>query len=119
MLTSLLTLASMRIPQLAPVWALGQTRARLAQFELLRAVLLAALTTVVAIPVGLVLTWSLLAVVNVEAFGWRLPMFLFPSQWLVLGSLTLLAAVLAALWPAQKLARTPPGDLLKVFANER
>lgn len=119
MLTSLLTLASMRIPQLAPVWALGQTRARLAQFELLRAVLLAALTTVVAIPVGLVLAWSLLAVVNVEAFGWRLPMFLFPSQWLVLGGLTLLAAVLAALWPAQKLARTPPGDLLKVFANER
>jgi putative ABC transport system permease protein len=119
MLTSLLTLASMRIPQLAPVWALGQTRARLAQFELLRAVLLAGLTTVVAIPVGLVLAWSLLAVVNVEAFGWRLPMFLFPSQWLVLGGLTLLAAVLAALWPAQKLARTPPGDLLKVFANER
>jgi putative ABC transport system permease protein len=119
MLTSLLTLATMRLPQLAPVWALGLTRARLARLELLRAALLAALTAIAALPVGLALAWSLLAVVNVEAFGWRLPMFLFPGQWVVLGVLALAAALLAALWPVHKLATTPPGDLLKVFANER
>jgi putative ABC transport system permease protein len=28
------------------------------------------------------------------------------------------AAGVAALWPALRLARTPPADLLKVFANE-
>lgn len=119
MLTSLLTLAAMRLPQLAPVWALGLTRARLARLELLRAALLAVLTAIAALPVGLALAWCLLAVVNVEAFGWRLPMFLFPSQWVVLGGLALAAALLAALWPVRKLATTPPGDLLKVFANER
>ncbi len=119
MLTAFLTLATMRLPQVAPVWALGLTRARLAGFELLRAGLLAALTAVVALPVGLALAWALLAVVNVEAFGWRLPMFLFPAQWGVLAALALLAALLAALWPVSRLARTPPSDLLKVFANER
>lgn len=119
MLTSLLTLASIRQPQLAPAWALGMTRAHLAGLELLRALLLAALTTLAAIPVGLLLAWVLLAVVNVEAFGWRLPMFLFPLDWLKLGVLSLVAAVLAALWPARRLARMPPADLLKVFANER
>lgn len=119
MLTSLLTLATMRLPQLAPVWALGLTRARLARLELLRAALLAALTAIAALPVGLALAWALLAVVNVEAFGWRLPMFLFPGQWALLGALALAAALLAALWPVRKLATTPPGDLLKVFANER
>jgi len=119
MLSSLLTLATMRLPQLAPVWALGLTRARLARLELLRAALLAALTAIAALPVGLALAWSLLAVVNVEAFGWRLPMILFPGQWVVLGALALAAALLAALWPVHKLATTPPGDLLKVFANER
>ena len=119
MLMSLLTLAGMRLPQLAPVWALGLTRRQLALLELGRAAMLAILTTIIAIPVGLVLAWCLLAVVNVEAFGWRLPMFLFPAQWLVLGGLALLAAVLAALLPARKLAKTLPGELLKVFANER
>ncbi|WP_375227800.1 FtsX-like permease family protein [Roseobacter sp. S98] len=118
-LISLLTLAAMRLPQLAPVWALGMTRRRLAGLELVRAVSLAALTGVLAVPLGLLLAWVLLAVVNVEAFGWRLPMFLFPGDMLRLGALTLCAAFLAALWPALKLARIPPQMLLKVFTNER
>ena len=118
-LTSLLTLASVRQPQLAPVWALGLTRMRLARIEVIRALILAAITVIAAIPVGLLLAWLLLAVINVEAFGWRLPMHVFPGDWLRLGALSLLAAVLAALWPARRLARTPPADLLKVFANER
>ncbi|MGC9368412.1 MAG: FtsX-like permease family protein [Paracoccaceae bacterium] len=119
MLTSLLTLAGMRLPQLAPVWALGLTRAHLARLELIRALLLAALTMVLALPVGLMLAWALLAVVNVAAFGWRLPMHVFPADWLRLGALALLAGGLAALWPALRLARLAPSELLKVFAHER
>jgi putative ABC transport system permease protein len=117
-LMSLLTLAAMRVPQLAPAWALGLTRASLGRLELLRAVVLAALTLLVALPLGLALAWMLLAVINVEAFGWRLPMFLFPGDYAALGGFALLAALLAALWPAWRLARTPPSELLKVFANE-
>ncbi|MDW3181660.1 FtsX-like permease family protein [Roseobacter sp.] len=115
----LLTLASLRLPQLAPVWALGLTRRHLATLELARALCLAVVTGVLAVPLGLALAWVLLAVVNVEAFGWRLPMFLFPLDYLKLGGLTLLAAFLAALWPAVRLARTPPDHLLRVFSNER
>lgn len=118
-LISLLTLATMRLPQLAPVWALGLTRRYLARLELLRALCLAGLTSVLALPLGLLLAWVLLAVVNVEAFGWRLPMFLFPKEYAALGALTAIAAFLAALWPAVRLARTPPQALLKVFSNER
>lgn len=119
MLMSLLTLAAMRLPQLAPVWALGLTRRRLAGLDLLRAVVLAALTGVLALPLGLALAWALLAVVNVEAFGWRLPMYLFPLDYLRLGGLALLAAALAALWPAWRLSRMPPAQLLGVFRHER
>jgi putative ABC transport system permease protein len=118
-LMSLLTLAAMRLPQLAPVWALGLARRRLAMLDLLRAVMLAALTGALALPLGLALAWALLAVVNVEAFGWRLPMYLFPLDYLRLGGLALLAACLAALWPAIQLSRTPPARLLGVFSNER
>lgn len=118
-LMSLLTLATMRVPQLAPAWAMGMTRRRIGQLELLRAVLLAMLTAVIALPLGLGLAWALLAVVNVAAFGWKLPMYLFPLDYARLGGFALLAAALAALWPARRLARTPPADLLKVFSNER
>ena len=118
-LMSLLTLASMRVPQLAPAWAMGMTRRQIGRLELLRAVMLALLTAVVALPLGLALAWALLAVVNVAAFGWKLPMYLFPLDYARMGLLALLAAALAALWPARRLARTPPADLLKVFSNER
>ena len=118
-LTSLLTLAAIRVPQLAPAWSMGFTRAALGRLELLRAVVLALLTMVFAVPLGLMLAWVLLAVVNVEAFGWRLPMFTFPLDYAKLAVFGVLAAALAALWPARRLARTPPADLLKVFSNER
>jgi len=118
-LMSLLTLAAMRLPQLAPVWALGMTRTSLGWFEMLRALMLALLTTLLAIPLGLALAWVLLSVVNVEAFGWRLPMFFFPLSYLQLTLFALGAAVLAALWPARHLARRPPSALLAVFIHER
>jgi putative ABC transport system permease protein len=118
-LMSLLTLAAMRLPQLAPVWALGLTRQRLAALDLLRAVVLALLTGALALPLGLALAWARLAVVNVEAFGWQLPMYLFPADYLRLGLLALLAAALAALWPAWRLSRIPPAHLLGVFRHER
>jgi putative ABC transport system permease protein len=119
MLMSLLTLAGLRVPQLAPVWALGLTRRALGQIELLRACLLAGLTMILALPLGLALAWVLLAIVNVEAFGWRLPMYLFPLDYARLAILALGAAFVAALWPALRLARTPPAALLKVFSHER
>ncbi|MBB95872.1 MAG: ABC transporter permease [Rhodobacteraceae bacterium] len=118
-LTSLLTLWTMRLPQLAPAWALGLTRAHLARLDILRAVALAALTAVLAVPLGLVLAWVLLSVINVEAFGWRLPMYVFPLDWLRLFALALLAAALAALIPALRLRRLPPAELVKIFANVR
>jgi putative ABC transport system permease protein len=119
LLISLLTLATMRLPQLAPVWALGLTRKKLAMIEMIRALALAIFTGLAALPLGLALAWVLLAIVNVEAFGWKLPMYMFPLDYLRLGILTIVAAALAATWPAIRLSRTPPDELLKVFSNER
>lgn len=116
---SLLKLSNMGLPQVAPVWAMGLTRRRLAWLELLRTLALAAMVCVLGLPLGVALAWVLLAVVNVEAFGWRLPMPLFPGDWLRLAGLSLLAAVLAAALPVRRLARIAPGELLKVFAHER
>jgi putative ABC transport system permease protein len=119
MFASLLTLSGIRLPQLAPVWAMGLRRRDLALLEIVRTMALWCATFVAAIPVGLALAWVLLAIVNVEAFGWRLPMMVFPGDWLRLGAVAFVAAVLSVLLPVKRLASVNPADLLRVFANER
>lgn len=119
MLTSFLSQWNRRLPQLAPVWAMGVTRRQLAQFELLRSLSFAVLTFLLALPLGLFLAWVLLNIINLEAFGWRLPMFLFPSDWGRLFLLTGVAAALAALVPVVRLLRLSPATLLGVFAGDR
>ncbi len=85
LLTSLLTLSNSRLPQLAPLWAIGITRRRLAAIELLKTMSVALITALFALPLGLLVAWCLIAVVNVKAFGWRLPFHVFPPQllWLL------------------------------------
>ncbi|HVX76652.1 MAG TPA: ABC transporter permease [Bradyrhizobium sp.] len=119
LLTSLLTLGNTRLPQLAPLWAIGVTRQRLAWIELLKTMSVALITTLLALPLGLVVAWCLIAVVNVKAFGWRLPFAVFPLQLIELVGVAMLASLLAAILPALKLARMQPAQLVKVFANER
>jgi len=119
LLTALLSLASARLMQVAPLWAMGLTRRRLALIELARTVGLAALTAILALPLGLAVAWLLSAVVNVRAFGWRIPVQLFPGQWASLLLLALATAGLATLWPAWRLRRAAPLDLLRSFSNER
>jgi putative ABC transport system permease protein len=57
-------------------------------------------------------------VINVQAFGWRLPLRVFPWQLLQLMGLALLATLLASAWPLYRLYRTQPADLLRTFAHE-
>jgi putative ABC transport system permease protein len=119
LLTSLLTLANSRLPQLAPLWAIGLTRQRLARIELLKTMALALITSLFALPLGLLVAWCLLAVVNVKAFGWRLPFHVFPLQLVELLGVALAAALLAALLPVIRLARMQPANLIRIFVNER
>ena len=119
LLTSLLTLANSRLPQLAPLWAIGITRRQLAGIELLKTMSVALITTVLALPLGLLVAWCLLAIVNVKAFGWRLPFHVFPTQLLWLVGVAMAAAFAAAALPVIRLARMQPASLIRVFANER
>ena len=119
LLTSLLTLGNSRLPQLAPLWAIGITRRQLAATELLKTLSVALITTLLALPLGLGVAWCLIAVVNVKAFGWRLPFHVFPLQLLELLGVAMTAALLAALFPVLKLARMQPAALIKIFADER
>ena len=119
LLTSLLTLSNSRLPQLAPLWALGLTRRQLAGIELLKTMSVAFITALLALPLGLLVAWCLIAVVNVRAFGWRLPFHIFPLHLVELLGVAMLASLLAMLVPVVRLIRMPPATLIKVFADER
>ncbi|MBV8924482.1 MAG: ABC transporter permease [Bradyrhizobium sp.] len=119
LLTSLLTLANSRLPQLAPLWAIGITRRQLAAVELTKTLSVALITALLALPLGLLVAWCLIAIVNVKAFGWRLPFHVFPLQLVKLLGVAVAASLLASLLPVARLARMQPADLVKVFADER
>ena len=58
----------------------------------------ALITALLALPLGLLVAWCLIAIVNVKAFGWRLPFHVFPLQLVKLLGVAA-AALLASLVP--------------------
>lgn len=118
LLASLLSLTDARLGQLAPLWAMGLRPVSLAGLSLAQMLLLAIITWLVAIPLGKLLAWCLVDVVNVQAFGWRLPLYWFPMQWLQLGLMALFAVLLASLWPLWRILRAGAPALLRRFAHD-
>lgn len=115
LLSSLLAQTGQRRGQLAPLWALGVPRGQLIGAGFAQLGGIALVTALLAIPIGVGLSWSLVAVINVAAFGWRLPLHIFPAQIFVTLMLALGVALLAALLPAWRLWRTSPRRLLEEF----
>ena len=112
LLTSLLTQARSRRQQLAPLWALGVSRRQLAPLNLAQLGGAALVTGLLAVPLGIAITWGLVAIINVAAFGWRLPLYLFPSQMAVTLATAVGIALLAAALPTLRFWRASPRALL-------
>ena len=118
LLTGLTALSGTRLIMVAPVWSIGVNRALISRLELTRTVLICLLTGLFAIPIGLGLAYILTDIINVAAFGWRLPLFHYPLKWAELLGISLVIALLAGAPSVLKLSRTQPGDFVKVFASE-
>ena len=112
LLASLLAQARERRRRLAPLWALGVTRGRLAGIQLAQLGGAALVTGLAAVPLGIAITACLVWVINVAAFGWRLPLHVFPVEIGITLGTALLVALLATGLPALTLWRTAPRTLL-------
>jgi putative ABC transport system permease protein len=66
-----------------------------------------------SLPVGLVMALVLIYVINRRSFGWTLQMQVDPSILVQAVFLALLAALLAGLYPAFRMARTSPAVALR------
>ena len=64
-------------------------------------------------PLGMALALVLILVVNRRSFGWTLQVHIDPQILLQALALALAAALLAGLYPAWRMARTPPALALR------
>lgn len=87
--------------RLLVVWGLSRRQA-LGQLARL-ALMLTSSVAVLALPLGIWLTWVLVACINPLAFGWSLPMAVYPGFWLQLGLLSLLVGAGIAVLMARQL----------------
>ena len=100
--------------EVAVLRAVGATRRQVWSSLTLQALLLGLGAGLLAVPVGLLLATLLIEVVNRQSFGWTL----LASTWsptLLIGAVawSMLAAGLAGLWPAHRLAREVPAQALR------
>ena len=89
--------------RLLVVWGLGRKQVTRQLIRL--AITLTASIAVLALPLGIWLSWVLVHRINPLAFGWSLPMTIYPVFWLELGILSLLIGLSIALLMSFQLRR--------------
>ena len=108
LIASLLALQLERVKELAILRALGVTPAEIATVVIAQSVFIGAASGVLALPLGLLVAWILVNVIQVQSFGWSMALStpvgaLWQTPLLAIG-----AACAAALFPAWKAMRGSP-----------
>lgn len=102
-LSALMSLQLEQSHELGILRATGMTLRQLWSLTLIKTGLIGAVAGLLAIPVGFVMAWILIYVINVRSFGWTLQMQLQPSYFLQAIAVAILAALLAGIYPAWRL----------------
>lgn len=112
-LSALMALQLERARELGVLRANGLTPRQVWKLVTLETGLMGLIAGLLAIPVGIVLALVLVFVINRRSFGWTLQVELGPSILIYALLLALVAALLAGLYPALRMARTPPALALR------
>ena len=99
-LSALLSLQLERARELGTLRATGMTRRQLWGLTLLETGLMGATAGLMALPVGYMLAWILVYVINVRSFGWTLAMDLRPEYFAQALLVAVGAALLAGVYPS-------------------
>ena len=68
---------------------------------------------ILSLPMGLMLSYVLIYIINQRSFGWTLQFQFIPEIFLQAVVLAIVAALLAGLYPAFKMAKTSPALALR------
>jgi putative ABC transport system permease protein len=113
LLAALLALALERAREIGVLRTLGLTPRQAWGLVTAQTGLMGLLAGLLAVPGGLLLAGVLVFVINRRSFGWTMPIDLSPAILFQGVALSVLAAVLAGLYPAWKMATTVPADALR------
>jgi putative ABC transport system permease protein len=112
-LSALSALALERSRELAVLRAIGLSPRKLFRLVTLQTSLMGLFAGIFSLPLGLVLAYVLVFVINRRSFGWTLELALSPDVALKAMVLSFLAAVLAGIYPAIKMSRANPATALR------
>lgn len=71
------------------------------------------LSSVIAVPLGIVLAYALIYVINLRSFGWTMDMKLTPELFIQAFLISVVASLIAGFYPAYKMATTTPAKSLR------
>ncbi len=107
-LGAMLALQLERAKEFGILRAIGMTPAQTGVLVTAQSGFIGLLAGLAAIPLGLVMAWMLIAVINRRAFGWQIDFVVDGSPLLTALLLSIGAALLAGLYPSWHAARTRP-----------
>lgn len=103
-LSALMSLQLEHTREYAVMRANGMTPRQLWQLTLTQTGLMGATAGLLAIPIGLVLAFVLIEVINVRSFGWSMQLAFTPGEFVQAFIISTVAALLAGIYPAWRLS---------------
>ena len=112
-LSSLMALQLERAREHAVLRANGMTPGQLWNYIITQTGVMGVIAGVLSIPLGLLISYVLVYVINLRSFGWTLEFVVSPSLLIQAVSLAVGAALLAGIYPSWKMAKAHPADALR------
>ena len=112
-LSALMALSLERRAEFAVLRALGITPRELRNLLFLQTGMMGIIAGLLALPLGLMMSGILVAVINVRSFGWTMDFYVPPVVLLESVALAVVAALLAGYYPARRLAQLSPAEALR------
>ena len=112
-LTALMAIELERSREFAILRATGLTGKQLSSLVYIETLTMGIVAAILAIPMGIVLAYLLIEVINYRSFGWSMQFILPWKEFAMAASLAILAALLAAVYPAWHLSKTRPALALR------
>jgi putative ABC transport system permease protein len=112
-LSALMALELERVKEVAVLRAQGLTPAQVWQLVQTQTGAMGLIAGLLAIPVGVALALVLILVINVRSFGWSMDVHVDLGLLLQTVVLAVVAALLAGVYPAYRMARISPADALR------
>lgn len=112
-LSALMALELERVKEVAVLRAQGLTPAQVWQLVQTQTGVMGLIAGLLAMPVGVALALMLILVINVRSFGWSMDVHVDLGLLLQTVVLAVVAALLAGVYPAYRMARISPADALR------